>query len=279
MKPAHKKAIVPYLFSGILMSVMVCNRGAHVSYKILIVDDDALIRELLRESLSGEGYQIVEAVDGSEAIRLAEIESPDLIIMDIVMQRMDGITACKLIRETSWGNLIPIVMLTVLEDDESIKHAELAGATDILLKPLRSGLLKHRIRFLIKANKTFAHTSLTANQLNELLEGLPDPLVVYGSDMRIAWANRRAEEYFNIPMQNIVGRKCSSFCLDALKGKCEQCLFELTFRRKQALAGVNQMSNGKVWQESTFPLFAEGGDSQKVVKICHDISDKAQDVV
>lgn len=238
--------------------------------KILIVDDDALIRELLKDSLAGEGYQILEAADGSEALVQAELDPPDLIIMDIVMPRMDGITTCKLIRETGWGHLIPIVMLTVLEDDESIRHAEMAGATDILLKPLQAGLLKHRIRFLIKSNKTFAQTSLSANQLSELIEGFPSPLIIYGSDLRIVWANRRAQDYFNLPLDKVIGRKCSSFCLDAQKGKCDACLFELSFRKQQPLEGVNRMGDGKLWREKTFLLRGDSGSGQKIVKICQE---------
>jgi len=246
-----------------------------VGHKILIVDDDVLIREVIRESLQGEGYRILEAADGSEAVDLAERESPDLIIMDIVMRRMDGITACKLIREADWGHLIPIVILTSLEDDESIRHAELAGATDILIKPLQTGLLKHRIRFLIKSNKTFAQTSLTPVQLNELLEALPDPLIIYGSDLRIAWANRRAEEYFDAPVSSIVGHKCSSFCPDADQGKCHVCLFEMSYRRQQEYSGFNRMGGDTLWLERTFLLNGGSGSEQKIVKICHAITEKS----
>lgn len=245
-----------------------------MSYKILIVDDDHLIREVIKDSLEGEGYQILEAADGSEAIAVAERESPDLIIMDIVMRRMDGITACTLIREADWGHLIPIVMLTVLEDDESIRHAELAGATDILLKPLQPALLKHRIRFLIRTNKTFAQTSLSSNQLSELLEELPDPLIIYGADLRISWANRRAEDYFNLPLSDIIDQQCTSFCPAALKGECDKCLVEFSYRKQQSLTGINHMGDDRIWREKTFLLNKGSGGEQKVVKICHEITEQ-----
>ena len=78
--------------------------------KILVVEDEESIRFLLRQNLEYEGYEVLEAADGELGLKLAETESPDLVLLDLMLPKMSGMEVCKRLRET--GNEVPIVMLT-----------------------------------------------------------------------------------------------------------------------------------------------------------------------
>ena len=103
-----------------------------MSYKILIADDEPEIRDLLRLYLENEQYEVIEAENGVEALRLVGAESPDLVMLDIMMPQMDGYQALKHIRET---NNIPVIIISAKDgDSEKILGLNL-GADDYISKP------------------------------------------------------------------------------------------------------------------------------------------------
>jgi len=103
--------------------------------KILIVDDDAGIRMLLSKFLEREGYEIVSAEDGLEGVEEAKKTHPDLIILDVVMPRMDGLTAARLIKFYKPLSDVPIVFLTAKDADREIELAQKARAEVYITKP------------------------------------------------------------------------------------------------------------------------------------------------
>ena len=102
--------------------------------KILVVDDEEILLELLTTKIKREGFVVVEAHDGEEGLRLALAEHPDLILMDIIMPKMDGITAMKKLREDPWGKGVPVIILTNLNTAESVQDSVTNGAYDYLVK-------------------------------------------------------------------------------------------------------------------------------------------------
>lgn len=117
--------------------------------KILIVDDDPHIRKLIRVILSEEGYTILEAEDGKDALSLLDSEKVDLIILDIMMPNMDGWDLCENIR-TYYSDSLPILMLTAKgETAQKVKGFNL-GADDYLVKPFHPAELLARIKALLK---------------------------------------------------------------------------------------------------------------------------------
>jgi diguanylate cyclase (GGDEF)-like protein/PAS domain S-box-containing protein len=122
----------------------------------LIVDDDPAQRLLLQEALIQAGLTVNEAGDGAEALTLFERLSPDLVIMDIKMPVMDGLEACSRIRQLPEGKYVPIVLITGLDDHESIKQAFDADATDFITKPVNWPILNHRVHYLLKASEAFS---------------------------------------------------------------------------------------------------------------------------
>lgn len=117
--------------------------------KILIVDDDPHIRELIRVILSKEGLSIIEASDGEAALSLLESEKVDLIILDIMMPNMDGWTFCQEVR-AYYSDTLPILMLTAKgETAQKVKGFDL-GADDYLVKPFDVAELVARVKALLK---------------------------------------------------------------------------------------------------------------------------------
>jgi len=89
------------------------------SKKVLIVEDEEDLREAMVDKLTREGFQVNEAKNGEEGLEVASKEHPDLILLDIVMPKMDGMTMMKKLRETNtWGKEVPIILLTNLSADE-----------------------------------------------------------------------------------------------------------------------------------------------------------------
>ncbi len=115
--------------------------------KILVVDDEELLVKGIRFNLQNDGYEVISGSNGLDAVQLAESEKPDLIILDVMMPEMDGLTACSKIREFS---NVPIIHLTAKADDMDKLMGFENGADDYLTKPFNILELKARIRALLR---------------------------------------------------------------------------------------------------------------------------------
>ncbi len=124
--------------------------------KILVVDDEALLVKGIRFNLQNDGYEVITGSNGAEAVALAQSEKPDLVVLDVMMPEMDGLTACGKIREFS---NIPIILLTAKADDMDKLMGFEQGADDYLTKPFNILELKARIRALLRRASQGDHTA------------------------------------------------------------------------------------------------------------------------
>ncbi len=102
--------------------------------KILIIEDDKFLRELIIRKLVNEGYQTIEAVDGEEGVRTAKAEKPDLILLDLILPGIDGFEALARIRKDQETANLPVIILSNLGQKEDIERGLKLGATDYLIK-------------------------------------------------------------------------------------------------------------------------------------------------
>lgn len=102
--------------------------------KILIVEDETSLRNALRDKLILEGFVVLEAKNGEEGLDVALRNHPDLILLDIIMPKMDGLTMLKKLREDVWGKNTKVILLTNLSDNEKVSEALLRGSYDYLVK-------------------------------------------------------------------------------------------------------------------------------------------------
>lgn len=119
-------------------------------FKVLLVDDELDILEFLSYNLEKEGYEVFTAKNGVEALRIAEKEIPHLIILDVMMPEMDGITACEELRKMSALSSTVIAFLTARGEDYSQIAGFEAGADDYITKPVRPKVLVSRVKALLK---------------------------------------------------------------------------------------------------------------------------------
>lgn len=124
-------------------------------YHILIIDDDPLIRLLVATALQAVGLQTTEAASGEEGLKQFIERGADAVMLDVMMpDGMDGFVTCAEFRNLPNGQHIPVLMMTGLEDMESINRAYEAGATDFITKPINIPLLGHRVRYMLRASHT-----------------------------------------------------------------------------------------------------------------------------
>lgn len=114
---------------------------------ILVVDDEALLVKGIRFNLKSDGYDVITGSNGQEAVELTKSENPDLVVLDVMMPVMDGLTACSRIREFSD---VPIIMLTAKSEDTDKLMGFDCGADDYMTKPFNILELKARVKALLK---------------------------------------------------------------------------------------------------------------------------------
>jgi len=144
----------------------------HVSQKkLLVVDDEDEVRNFVGRLMKKEGYLVLAAANGSEAVRLAEIETPDLILMDVTMPVMNGYAACITLRSDFKTRYIPIIFLSSKETvPDKIQGLKL-GADDYLTKPCDPEELKARVEtVLLRCQRNLAINPLTKLPGNSLIE-------------------------------------------------------------------------------------------------------------
>lgn len=119
----------------------------------LIVDDDPTMRMLARQVLEQIGLEVEEAGDGQEAVRLFKQVHPAIVLLDVLMPVMDGFEVCHAIRHLPGGTHTPILIMTGLDDIESIEKAYEVGATDFIAKPWQILILSHRVRYMLRTGR------------------------------------------------------------------------------------------------------------------------------
>ena len=132
--------------------------------KILVVDDEKYVVELIRDILETGGYRVIPAYSAKEALEKVYTESPDLILLDILMPRVDGYQVCRQIREDLLLSNIPIIMLTVKGGEKDEIKGLGIGADDYIVKPFRPGVLLARVKMVLKRTLR----GLEANPLTRL---------------------------------------------------------------------------------------------------------------
>ncbi|NPV59165.1 MAG: response regulator transcription factor [Actinobacteria bacterium] len=115
--------------------------------KILVADDDPHIRRLIAELLAAEGYQVLLAEDGEEAMELCRDERPDLVILDIIMPKMDGMEVCRRLRDETAA---PIVFLTAKDDITDLVSGLAIGGDDYITKPFKGAELIARVKAALR---------------------------------------------------------------------------------------------------------------------------------
>ena len=271
-----------------------------VTASILVVDDDPVVRSLMRATLERDGFTVIEARDGVEACRLYEEHHPDLLLVDLVMPHMDGFELCRVLRGRAESAYVPIVVATSLDDVPSIARAYDAGATDFIPKPLNWLVLNHRVRYILRASRAFeelrrnqdrliaakeaaeaanrAKSEFLANMSHELRTPLNAIIGFSGmmSDRMFGPLNERYAEYANIIGDS--GRHLAAIITDILdlaKADADRLLLteeqveiaEVVELGSKIIADMARRAQIEFVSEIKKPLPAMIGDPAKLTQI------------
>lgn len=152
--------------------------------RILIVDDDRIIVEILKQSLSLAGYVVSSAADGEEGLALARQSMPDIILLDVMMPKLDGYSVCRELKQDPETQLIPIIILTALTDrDDKLKALDV-GADEFIRKPPDRQELLIRIKSLLRTKKLHDEVQASYQGLRKLEQAKHDLTSMMVHDMR-----------------------------------------------------------------------------------------------
>ena len=122
----------------------------HTPPRILVVDDNPANVDILRARLAAQGYEIVTATDGEEALAAVSKHLPDLVLLDIMMPKLDGIEVCRRLRADATLPFIPIVLVTAKSDSKDVVAALEAGGDEYLTKPVDHAALGARVKSMLR---------------------------------------------------------------------------------------------------------------------------------
>ena len=160
--------------------------------KILIVDDEPDILEFLQYNLRKEGYQVVTAADGVQAIQVADLEKPHLILLDIMMPEMDGVETCRALRSRKEFDDTPIAFLTARDEDFSQIAALDVGGDDYITKPIKPRVLVSRINALLRRSGRATEEEVRIISLHDLVIN-KDKVLVFKGDKTIELPRKEFE--------------------------------------------------------------------------------------
>ncbi|NOQ16204.1 MAG: EAL domain-containing protein [Methyloprofundus sp.] len=144
---------------------MQAQAAASQNKRILLVDDDISFRLITNSILTAASFLVDEANDGLQALEKVKQHVPDLVLLDAIMDKLDGFETCRLLRENPVMADVPIIMSTGLGDINSINHAFESGATDFIVKPINYPILTHRLNFMLRAGQNAAELRNSKLQL------------------------------------------------------------------------------------------------------------------
>jgi len=174
---------------------------------VLIVDDDVSIRILERDSLEQAGFAVEEAENGAAALAAFKNLRPDAMLLDIHMPETDGFTVCAEIRKLTEYDLVPIFMVTGLDDLESINRAFAVGATDVIAKPINWKTLGHHVRYMLRASHALLQLRESESRYQALLNAIPDSMFRVNRQSIILEYKGKSGSRLIVPPTGLAGKR------------------------------------------------------------------------
>ncbi|MEO5346299.1 MAG: diguanylate cyclase [Magnetococcus sp. YQC-9] len=222
--------------------------------RILVVDDSRSAREMIRNFLEKSGYVVTEAADGKEAVRKFRELPHDLVLMDANMPVVDGYRACTEIRRSANGGDVGIIMITALDDDESVEKAFAAGAEEYINKPIRWVVLLKRIRLSLEKHFANEEVAEARARMEAIVNTAADAIVVINEGGVMESVNRAASRMFGYPMPEMTGKNVSMLMPSPHREKHDQYIADYLLTRKGNVLGstleIVAIKNGG----ATFPI-------------------------
>jgi diguanylate cyclase (GGDEF)-like protein/PAS domain S-box-containing protein len=242
---------------------------------ILVVDDDQLMRVMLRDVLTPAGFDVILAEDGVIALSRFTSVRPDLVLLDLIMQGKDGCETCRDLLALPRGKYTHVLMMTSLDDADSIHRAFEAGATDFIAKPLNFELLVHRVRYMLRASQSvnrLAENEARLEMLKVAVDSLPIGITFSDVNGIIIYSNPAEAQMHGYEVSELIGKEARKFS---------------TIERSRTI-GAKQLKNLGVWsresvnvrkngekfaaQLTSIPVRDSEANNLGIIATCEDIS-------
>jgi len=204
---------------------------SHQRMRILVVDDELSARLLMRAALEKSGFEVCLAENGEDALCQIHTQLCDLVMLDVEMPGLNGYQVCAQLRQ-EMGNELPIIMVTGMDDHESIEQAFASGATDFITKPISCGLIGHRVKYLLRSYQLLQdlHSSNASNLA--ILNAIPGLLFEMDLDGRYLAYHSPHNDLLAAPPGQLLGKtvtevlppEAAASCLSALQEAHEKGL-------------------------------------------------------
>lgn len=197
---------------------------SHHRMRILVADDELTARLLMRAALEKSGYEVCLAENGEDALCQIRTQSCNLVMLDVEMPGLSGYQVCAQLRH-EMGNELPIIMVTGMDDYESIEQAFASGATDFIAKPISWGLIGHRVKYLLRTYQVLQDLH-SANENNlAILNAIPDLLFEMDLNGRYLDYHSPDSDLLAAPPSQLLGKtvteilppEAAATCLSALR--------------------------------------------------------------
>lgn len=250
--------------------------AAPAPQRILVADDDATARILLRAALHQAGFEVGLAVDGEDALRQFSAHAWDLVMLDVEMPGLDGHEVCATLRAQA-GPLLPIVMVTGMDDVNSVERAYDSGATDFIAKPLNLALIGHRVKYLLRASQALLDLKKAEVRNAAILEAIPDLLFELDLDGRYIDYHAPRADLLAAPAEVFIGKTLAEVLPAPAAQVCTQAL--AAAHEHGSSSGKQfelELAHGKFWFEISVSRKANGAGRPHFIMLSRDISQRKE---
>ncbi len=250
---------------------------SHIPMKILVVDDDSSARLLMRAALRKSGFEVTLAEGGEDALRQFDGAHHDLVMLDVDMPDLSGHAVCAALR-AKVGDSLPIVMVTGMDDVQSVERAYESGATDFIAKPIHWALIGHRVKYLLRGHQNLIDLRAADARNAALLGAIPDLLFELDIDGRYLDYHAPYADLLAVPADNPLGRNvaevlpaaAAEVCMAALRAAQE-------FGSSIGMQYELQLDNLTRWYElSVSRKTTLAGEKPRFIALSRDITERKE---
>jgi PAS domain S-box-containing protein len=244
-------------------------------HTILVVDDDADARLVMRAALRKAGFDVRMAEGGQDALRQFRSDPCDLVMLDVDMPDLGGHEVCAILRAEA-GPLLPIVMVTGMDDVDSVEAAYNHGATDFIAKPVHWALLGHRVRYIFRSHQAMLDLRAAEARNAAVLNAIPDLLFEVDIDGRYLDYRAPRADLLAAPAETLIGRTVAEVLPPA---KAEVCMAALRSALERGYCNGAQIElqveAGRAWFELSVSRKAVGaGEKPRFIVLSRDVTER-----